>query len=168
MMMHHENTLGVSFSINGRSYSLPVPRSQTLLITLRETLDLTGVKPGCNTGDCGACKVLVDGQAVNSCTTLTYKVDGKKITTIEGLARGRELHPIQESFIDAGAVQCGYCTPGMVLTAKSLLDSNANPSRQEILEAVDPNLCRCTGYKKIVDAIELAASRLGSEAESCK
>ena len=158
--MPDENQIQVELNINGQAYSLQVPRGQTLLTTLRETLDLTGTKPGCNTGDCGACKVLIDGQAVNSCTMLTRKAAGKRILTIEGLAQGLELHPIQEAFIEAGAVQCGYCTPGMVLTAKALLDQTPQPSRTQIREAINPNLCRCTGYKKITDAIELAADKL--------
>ena len=123
-------------------------------------MDLTGAKCGCNTGDCGACKVIIDGEAVNSCLVLAPKAVGKDIWTIEGLSNGPELHPIQQAFIDAGAVQCGYCTPGMVMSAKALLDKNLDPSEEEIRAAISNNLCRCTGYVKIVEAIRLAAERM--------
>lgn len=154
----------IKLKINGKIYDVAVKKNWTLLYVIREVLNLTGSKCGCNTGDCGACKVLIDGEAVNSCTVLAIKAEEKEIVTIEGIAQGTRLHPIQEAFVEAGAVQCGFCTPGMIITAKALLDKNPNPTRQEIAEALDNNLCRCTGYIKIMDAIELAASRMRGEA----
>lgn len=151
----------IKLSVNGRDYQLAVKKNWTLLYVLRDVLQLTGTKCGCNTGDCGACKVLVDGKAVNSCTTLAVRAVGKAITTIEGIAQDNKLHPIQEAFIEAGAIQCGFCTPGMVITAQALLEVNPSPTREEIVQALDNNLCRCTGYIKIIEAIELASSRLG-------
>lgn len=146
--------------INGQVRPVQVEPNWTLLYILREVLDLTGVKCGCATGDCGACRVIVDGEAKNSCLIQARNVVGKSITTIEGVADGAQLHPIQQAFIDAGAVQCGYCTPGMVLSAKALLDQNLNPTEEEIREALLNNLCRCTGYVKIVEAVKLAARRM--------
>lgn len=151
----------IVLNINERRYELAVEKNWTLLHVLREVLDLTGVKSGCNTGDCGACKVLIDATAVNACTTLAIKCENKEIISIEGIASGDDLHPIQEAFIEKGAVQCGYCTPGMVISAKALLDKELKPSRQEIREALRNNLCRCTGYVKIVDAIEAVAEKMG-------
>ena len=150
----------IELKINGEVKSDQVEKNWTLLYVLREVLDLTGAKCGCNTGDCGACKVIIDGEAVNSCLVLAPKAVGKDIWTIEGLSNGPELHPIQQAFIDAGAVQCGYCTPGMVMSAKALLDKNLDPSEEEIGAAISNNLCRCTGYVKIVEAIRLAAERM--------
>ena len=126
-------------------------------------MNLTGTKQGCELGDCGACTVLMDGKAVNSCLVLAVQANGHTITTIEGLTVNGKLHPIQEAFINAGAVQCGYCTPGMILKAKSLLDTNPNPSRTEIREAFVGNLCRCTGYFKIINAVEQAAQTIGNK-----
>lgn len=154
----------VLLDINGKKYEVAVKKNWTLLYVLREVLNLTGSKCGCSTGDCGACKVIVDGEAMNSCLILAVKAEGKSITTIEGLAKGTELHPIQQAFIDAGAVQCGFCTPGMVMSAKALLDKNPDPDREDIAQSIDNNLCRCTGYVKIVEAILLAAERLRGEA----
>lgn len=154
----------IKLKINAKIYDVAVKKNWTLLYVIREVLNLTGSKCGCNTGDCGACKVLIDGEAVNSCTVLAIKAEEKEIVTIEGIAQGTRLHPIQEAFVEAGAVQCGFCTPGMIITAKALLDKNPNPTRQEIAEALDNNLCRCTGYIKIMDAIELAARRMRGEA----
>ncbi|ATW25853.1 (2Fe-2S)-binding protein [Candidatus Formimonas warabiya] len=151
----------VSLDINGKTYHLTVEKNWTLLYVIREVLKLTGTKCGCNTGDCGACKVLVEGRAVNSCLIPARKAAGKTILTIEGLSHADRLHPIQQAFIDAGAVQCGFCTPGMIISAKGLLDRNPHPTRAEIIEAIDNNLCRCTGYVKIIDAVELAARRMG-------
>jgi carbon-monoxide dehydrogenase small subunit len=153
----------IRLDINGREHTVNVEKNWTLLYVLREVLNLTGSKCGCNTGDCGACKVLVDGEAVNSCTLLAVKAEGKKITTIEGLSNGTKLHPIQEAFIESGAIQCGFCTPGMIITAKALLDRNPKPTREEIVQALDNNLCRCTGYIKIIEAIQVAAERTGGE-----
>ena len=150
----------VMFTVNGKSVEVEAEKNWTLLYVLREKLDITGPKPGCNTGDCGACKVLLDGEAVNSCTTLIGKCEGRDVVTIEGIAREGQLHPIQESFVEKGAVQCGYCTPGMVISAKALLDKNPEPSRNEVIGALDNNLCRCTGYVKIVDAIMDASEKM--------
>lgn len=150
----------IKLNVNHREYEISVNKNWTLLYVIREVLNLTGIKCGCNTGDCGACKVIIDGVAVNSCLVLAVNAEGKSITTIEGLANGTELHPIQQAFIDSGAVQCGYCTPGMIISAKALLDNNPNPSRDEISEALKNNICRCTGYVKIIDAIQLASQRM--------
>ena len=156
----------LTFEVNGKEEILHIDDRWTLLKVLREKLDLTGAKPGCNTGDCGTCKVLMDGEAVNSCTVLAKKAGGKKITTIEGLSKGTKLHPIQLAFVESGAVQCGYCTPGMVLTAKALLDKQPNPTEYQIRQAINPNICRCTGYVKIVEAIERASELLGEKGAS--
>ena len=153
----------VCLDINGKKIQVSVEKNWNLLFVLREVLGLTGAKCGCSTGDCGACKVIIDGKAVNSCLMLARNMEGKKIETIEGLSDGTALHPIQQAFIDAGAVQCGYCTPGMVMSAKALLDQNPDPDEEEVRKAIDPNLCRCTGYDNIVKAILLAASRMGGK-----
>ena len=151
----------VCLDINGKKIQGSVEKNWNLLFVLREVLGLTGAKCGCSTGDCGACKVIIDGKAVNSCLMLARNMEGKKIETIEGLSDGTALHPIQQAFIDAGAVQCGYCTPGMVMSAKALLDQNPNPTEEEIRNnGISNNLCRCTGYVKIVEAIQLAAKRM--------
>ncbi len=148
--------------INGEEYACRVERNQTLLSVLRDTLEMTGTKCGCNTSDCGACKVIIDGEAVNSCVVMARNCVGKAIETIEGLSYGTELHPIQQAFIECGAVQCGFCTPGMIMSAKALLDKNPAPTETEVRQAIDNNLCRCTGYVKIVEAILLAAERMRS------
>ena len=146
--------------MNGTPYQVAVPPWRTLNDLLREELHLTGTKKGCGDGDCGACTVLLDGVSVVSCLTLAVDVDGSEVVTVEGLAETREkLHPIQEAFVTKGAIQCGYCTPGMELSALHLLRRNADPSEQEIREALSGNLCRCTGYVKIVEAIKEAACR---------
>lgn len=147
----------IQCKVNDDSISLEVEACWTLLQMIRDELGLTGTKEGCGEGDCGACTVLVDGRAVNSCLMLAIDVDGKAITTIEGLSRGDELHPLQKAFVEKGAVQCGFCTPGMILTAKALLDLNPLPTEEEIRFAIAGNLCRCTGYAKIVEAIQVAA-----------
>jgi aerobic carbon-monoxide dehydrogenase small subunit len=149
--------------VNGEEHEVLVNANELLIDVLRDGLDLTGTKEGCGTGDCGACTVLVDGKPVNSCLTLAVEVNGKSILTIEGLARGERLHPIQESFIEEGAVQCGFCTPGMILSAKALLDENPHPSEEEIKKGIAGNFCRCTGYKKIIQAIRAASLRLEGE-----
>ena len=154
----------VTFTLNGRERTCEVEPGWTLLYFLREVLDLTGTKCGCATNDCGACRVIVDGKAVNSCMILAKNLGGKTVETIEGLSKGGELHPIQQAFIDAGAVQCGFCIPGMIMSAKALLDENPHPTEDEIRAAIDGNLCRCTGYIKIVEAVQLASKRMGGEA----
>lgn len=153
----------IKLNINGKEYELAVKKNWTLLYVLREILNLTGSKCGCNTGDCGACKVMLDGDAVNSCLVLVVRAEGKAIVTIEGLAGEKGLHPIQQAFIETGAVQCGFCTPGMIISAAALLAKNPTPTREEITRALDNNLCRCTGYLKIIAAIELAAQRMRGE-----
>ncbi len=152
--------LSILLNINSRDYPLQVESNWTLLYVIRELLRFTGSKYGCGTGDCGACKVLIDGEAKNSCTLLARNMEGKKIVTIEGVSQGGQLHPIQQAFIDAGAIQCGFCTPGMVITSIALLSKSPDPTEDEILEALGNNLCRCTGYKKIVEAIRLAALQM--------
>jgi aerobic carbon-monoxide dehydrogenase small subunit len=149
----------VRIMVNGEWREAVVQGETTLLELLRETWGLTGTKQGCDEGDCGACTVLLDGRPVNSCLTLAVRVDGHRVTTIEGIGDSENLHPLQAAFVQHGALQCGFCGPGMLLSAKALLDSNPNPSRTEIQEALSGNLCRCTGYSKIIDAV-LSASRL--------
>jgi carbon-monoxide dehydrogenase small subunit len=139
--------------VNGQDHVLTVEPCCTLLGILRYELGLTGTKEGCGSGNCGSCTVLLDGKAVNSCLVLAAEVEGKEITTIEGLSSRGELHPLQQAFIDEGAVQCGFCTPGVILTAKSFLDSNRRPTEAQIRLAIAGNLCRCTGYDKIVRAV---------------
>ncbi len=148
----------IQLEVNGDVHELAVSPDETLLRVLRNHLDLIGPKQGCDSGGCGCCTVHVDGKAVYSCMMYAVSAQGGKVTTIEGLARGRELDPIQQAFIDAGAVQCGYCTCGMIMAAKELQDTVKNPSDKEIRHAIAGNLCRCTGYQKIVDAIKLAAA----------
>ena len=147
-------------TINGKDYDVKVEEKWTLLYVLREVLGLTGTKEGCGTSDCGACKVLVDGKAMNSCSLLAARMEGKNITTIEGLGSSDKPYPIQEAYVEAGAVQCGFCTPGMIISTKALLDKNSDPSEEEIREGLSKNLCRCTGYVKIVDAVKLAATKI--------
>ncbi len=154
----------ITITVNRDVYHLAVDPWRTLNEVLRNDLNLTGTKLGCGTGDCGACTVLVDGRTVSSCLTLAVEVDGKEITTIEGLApSGEELHPIQKAFIEKGAIQCGFCTPGMELSAFYLLKNNPNPTETEIRQALSGNLCRCTGYNKIVEAIAAAAKELSQK-----
>jgi carbon-monoxide dehydrogenase small subunit len=143
----------IELRINDESYDLAVEPQKTLLEVLREDLGLTGAKEACGTGECGACTVLIDGKPVLSCLTLAIEVQGREIVTIEGLTRRGDLHPLQKAFIQCGAIQCGYCTSGMILNAKSILDENPKPSREEIIKGLEGNLCRCTGYNKIVEAI---------------
>lgn len=153
----------VKLTINGETRILEVEHRRTLLEVLRDDLRLTGTKKMCGQGECGSCTVLMDGLAVNSCLVLALDAEGKRIETIEGLARGWALHPIQEAFIEKGAIQCGFCTPGMILTTKALLAKNPDPSEGEIKTAIAGNFCRCTGYGRIVDAIQSAAVRLRGE-----
>ncbi|SDD48865.1 (2Fe-2S)-binding protein [Sporomusa acidovorans] len=147
----------ISFSLNGQRVSAEVPTDRLLVDFLRDDLNLTGTKKGCNVGECGACTVIMDGSTVNSCLVLAATVDGAEITTVEGISTG-EISALQQAFLDYGAVQCGFCTPGMLMSAKALLDKNPRPTREEIQTAISGNLCRCTGYKKIVDSVEAAAN----------
>ncbi|MEW6276367.1 MAG: (2Fe-2S)-binding protein [Bacillota bacterium] len=156
-------TVRFKATINNRPVDLLIAPNRRLLDVLREDLGLTGTKEGCGEGECGACTVLLDGRPVNSCLVLAPEASGRQITTIEGLAADGRLHPIQEAFLEAGAVQCGFCTPGMILAAKALLDENPRPDGQAIKTAISGNLCRCTGYVKIVAAIRLAAAKLAGE-----
>lgn len=151
----------IQLDVNGTLYSLSVKPNQTLLEVLREQLGLTGTKEGCSTGSCGACTVQVDGRAVLSCTLLAVAVEGLKIVTIEGVAAGQQLHPVQQAFVEQGAIQCGFCTPGMVMAAKALLEGNPEPSVDEIKTGLDGNLCRCTGYVKIITAVQAASQQTG-------
>jgi aerobic carbon-monoxide dehydrogenase small subunit len=151
----------IDLKVNGETRQVSIEHRTTLLEVLRETLHLTGTKEGCGTGDCGACIVLVDGKAVNSCVMLAVEAKGREVTTIEGLAKEGDLHILQKSFIENGAVQCGYCSPAMILSAKALLDRNPNPSEQEIKKALSGVLCRCGSYKKIIVAVQAAALSQG-------
>jgi aerobic-type carbon monoxide dehydrogenase small subunit (CoxS/CutS family) len=151
----------VRFRLNGKPVTLHTDEGRTLLWVLRTDLELTGTKYGCGIGLCGSCTVLVDGKAVRSCTTLLKEVQGKEVTTIEGLARDGKPNPLQQAFIDHGAFQCGYCTPGMIMNAQGLLNEKLRPTRPEILEAMEGNLCRCAAHKRIVAAIEAAAGATG-------
>jgi aerobic-type carbon monoxide dehydrogenase small subunit (CoxS/CutS family) len=153
----------VALNVNGESREALVPVHKTLLEVLREDLGLTGTKHGCELGECGTCTVLVDGEPVLSCLALPVETEGCRITTVEGMAEGGELHPLQQAFAELGAAQCGYCTPGILLTARALLAERPSPTRQEVKEALAGNLCRCTGYTKILDAVELAALRMGRQ-----
>lgn len=146
----------IQLMVNGEDYTLNIDENMRLLDLLRDELGLLGAKEGCGEGECGACTIIMDGEAVNSCLVMAFQADGANVLTIEGLEKNGEIHPIQQAFIDAGAVQCGYCTPGMIMSVKALLDKNPNPIREEIREGISGNLCRCTGYNKIVDAAELA------------
>jgi carbon-monoxide dehydrogenase small subunit len=146
--------------VNGEDEQVSFAPYKTLLEVLREDLNLTGTKHGCELGECGACAVLVDGVPVLSCLTLALECEGRSVETVEGLASGTKLHPLQAAFADCGGSQCGYCTPGMLMTAKALLEHEPNPSRERIKEAIAGNICRCTGYNQIVEAIESAAAEL--------
>jgi len=153
----------IRFTINREVKEIEVEPNKTLLKMLREDLDLIGVKEGCGAGECGACTVLVDNKPVNSCLMLAVEADGKKIITIEGLSDGINLDPLQKSFIKHNALQCGYCTPGMIISARALLDRNNNPSEEDIKEALAGNLCRCTGYQRVIDAVLDAAGKGGGK-----
>jgi len=150
----------ISIGVNGRWYDLLVEPYETLLDVLRGRLGMTGTKMGCGKGECGACTVNIDGRAILSCLMLAVQVDGKEVMTIEGLQRGAELHPLQEAFVEHSAVQCGYCTPGMIMAAKALLDRDNNPSEGIVRKALSSNLCRCTGYDKPVKAVIEAARNM--------
>ncbi len=149
----------MTFKLNGEEVAVEVESTWTLLYLLREKLELTGTKLGCGYGECGACTVILDGQAVNSCLLPVLEAEGKSVTTIEGLASSDgQLHPLQKAFIDHGAVQCGFCTPGMIMSAKALLDETQNPTDDQVKEGIAGNLCRCTGYVKIIEAVKAAAT----------
>lgn len=150
-------TYPLTMTLNGQKVTVEIEPSDLLAYVLRDRLGLTGTKIGCDEGECGACTVILDGRAVNSCLLPAMKADGCEVMTVEGLAQGGELDPLQQAFIDKGAVQCGYCTPGLLMSAKALLDENPHPSEQEIKDAIAGNLCRCTGYLQIVEAIKKAA-----------
>src|SRR4051794_31368697 len=156
----HDDLTTLRLRINGEDRPVVFPTHHTLLEVLREECALTGTKHGCELGECGTCTVLVDGKPELSCLVLPIQVERRAITTIEGMADGSRLHPLQQAFAELGAAQCGYCTPGILLAARSLLDANPKPSRDDIREALAGNLCRCTGYVKILQAVELAATRL--------
>jgi len=151
----------INLKINGEPYEVSIKPNMTLLDFLRDEIGLTGTKKGCDTGQCGACTVLLDGKPINSCLVLAVDANGKEILTVEGLNRDGKLHPLQETFIQEGAVQCGYCTSGMLLSAKALLDENPTPGEEEVKKAIAGNLCRCTGYVRIVKAVLMAARKMG-------
>lgn len=150
--------ISINVTVNNQEHQIDVEEDLRLIDLLRDKLMLTGTKEGCGEGECGACTIIMDGKTVNSCLVMAFQAHGSRITTIEGVAKDGAIHPIQQAFLDVGAVQCGFCTPGMVLSAKALLDENEAPNRHQIREGISGNLCRCTGYNKIVDAIELASS----------
>ena len=153
----------VTFTLNGEKTEVLAPANMNLLDLLRNVIGLTGTKKGCEEGECGACTVMIDGRPVNSCLVLAQSVEGRDVVTIEGIAQNGMLHPIQKKFIEKWAFQCGYCTPGMIMSAKALLDRNPHPTEQEIREAIEGNLCRCTGYVKIVEAIQAVAAEMDWE-----
>jgi carbon-monoxide dehydrogenase small subunit len=153
----------IRFRLNGEDTEVSFAPHKTLLEVLREDLNLTGTKHGCELGECGTCAILVDGRSILSCLMLGLEAEGREVKTIEGMATGAELHPLQQTFADLGAAQCGYCSPGFLLVAEELLQKSPNPSRAEIQEALSGNLCRCTGYIKIYEAVELAAARMRGE-----
>lgn len=154
----------MKLNVNGVTYEEEIDHRRTLLEVLRENFGLLGTHKGCDEGECGACTVLIEGKAVNSCLVLAASVQGKEIITIEGLAQGEKLHPIQEAFVELGAIQCGFCTPGMIMVAKAFLDKNSRPTEEEVRRAIAGNLCRCTGYFQIIEAILKAAQKMEKEA----
>ena len=149
----------INITVNGGLEQVVVPSNMTLMRMLRESLSLTGTKNGCSAGECGACTVLLDGEPVNSCMVLAVECDGASVLTVEGLAGDKQLHPVQEAIIQAGGVQCGFCTPGVLISARALLDRNPDPDEAEIREALVGNLCRCTGYVRIIDGVKKAAKK---------
>lgn len=163
--MMRERTCEISLTLNGQERRFLVEEQETLLHVLRERAGLTGAKKGCDLGECGACTVILDGRAVNSCCVFAVQADGGRVETIEGLGTPDRPHPLQQAFIDAGAIQCGFCTPGMIMAAKALLDREPRPGREAVRQALSGNLCRCTGYEKIERAVELAAEAIARCAE---
>jgi len=163
-----QKTAQIRIELNGEGVDVSFAPYKTLLEVLREDLGHTGTKHGCELGECGACAVLLDGKPVLSCLVLGLECDGRKVVTIEGLAADGQLHPLQDAFADLGGSQCGYCTPGMIVTAKALLDQNPNPSHEQIREALSGNLCRCTGYLQIFDAVEGAIAEISKQNQSAK
>jgi carbon-monoxide dehydrogenase small subunit len=161
MIVDQSKTYPLTMRVNGRDISVEVGADELLVDVLRDRLGMTGTKIGCGQGECGACTIIMRGQPVLSCLLPALRAQGQEITTIEGLSDGEILHPLQQAFIDHGAVQCGYCTPGFIMSAKALLDANPHPTRDQIKEAIAGNLCRCTGYVQIVEAIEAVASNTG-------
>jgi carbon-monoxide dehydrogenase small subunit len=157
-MRQMAETIRLECTVNGEPVRVDVSPNATLLDALREELELTGAKRGCEEGECGACSILLDGRVVNSCLVLAIECQGAEILTIEGLRRGGELHPLQQAFVEHGAVQCGFCTPGMVMAAYALLEADPSPSREKIKRGLEGNLCRCTGYRKIIDAVSSLAT----------
>lgn len=152
--------MDIELTVNEKAFEVKTDPNTTLLYVLREELGLTGTKDGCGAGECGVCTVLMDGQPINACLVLAPQAHGHEITTIEGLSEGEELHPLQQAFIEQGGIQCGFCTPGMIISAKALLDRTLRPTEEEIRRAITGNLCRCTGYVKVVDAIRAAAEKV--------
>ena len=150
----------LNITVNGKDYELQIKPSANLLDVIREDLGLTGTKEGCGVGECGSCTVIVDGITVNACLMLAMEAQGSRVTTIEGLADGERLHPIQQAFVDVGGLQCGFCTPGMILSTKALLDENDSPTDEEIRKGLEGNFCRCTGYTKIIESVRTAANML--------
>lgn len=153
----------INITVNQKKYELAVESNMTLADMIREELRLTGTKKGCGLGECGACTVLLDGKPVSSCLVLAVEADNREVTTIEGIEPENGLHPIQQAFVEKGAIQCGFCTPGMVLSSKALLDENPQPDEQDIRRAISGNLCRCTGYQKIVEAVQSVSTRKQTE-----
>ena len=154
--------VNISFVLNGATVKTEVDAWETALSVIRDQLGLKGTKEGCGIGECGACTILVDGKPVDSCLMVAPQLDGRQVQTVEGLSRGEGLHPLQEAFLSCGSVQCGYCTPGMLMSAKALLEENPRPPRQDIVEALSGNLCRCTGYVQILEAIEAAVANVSN------
>lgn len=155
--------VNISLRVNGEYFEVSIEENLRLIDLLRDELKLLGTKEGCGEGECGACTVIMDGETVNSCLIMAFQANGSNILTIEGMEKDGKLHPIQQAYIDAGAVQCGFCIPGMVLSTKALLDKNPNPTRAEIREGISGNLCRCTGYNKMLDATEKAIKYMEEE-----
>lgn len=155
--------VNISLEVNGKLFEVSADENLRLIDLLRDELGLTGTKEGCGEGECGACTVIMDGETVNSCLVMAFQANGRSIETIEGIGKDGKLHPVQQAYIDAGAVQCGFCIPGMVLSTKALLDKNPNPTKDEIREGISGNLCRCTGYNKMLDATERAIKYMEEE-----